>query len=121
MRLRKRERLLDDLDALALQHVGKLGVVAQMSVIELGDQPVLVPVPVVEERRHDAARLEPRVEPDRVEQLERRRMVGAGARHLLEEIVRPELLDDDGGNVPLREPQREAEADGPCPDDDDAA
>ena len=58
MRLGELERLLDDLDALALQHVGKARVVLEVDVIELGDQLVLVPIPVVEQRRDDAARLD---------------------------------------------------------------
>ena len=118
MRLRHRQRLLDDLDALALQHVGKARVVLEMDVVELGDQLALVAVPVMEQRRHDAARLELVVEPERVEHFERRRMVGAGARHLLEEIVVAERLDEADRNLLLREPQREAEPDRPCPDDD---
>ena len=95
MRLGELERLLDDLDALALQHVGKARVVLEMDVIELGDQLVLVPIPVVEQRRDDAARLDHVVEADAIEQFQRGRMVGARARHLVEEIVVVERLDQD--------------------------
>ena len=93
MRLGELQRLLDDLDALALQDIGKRRVVLEMHVVELGDQLALVAVPVVEHRRDDAARLEHLVEADAIEQLQRRRMVGAGARHLLEEIVVAQRLD----------------------------
>ena len=114
------ERLLDDLDALALQDVGKPRVVLEMDVVEGGDQRILGAVPIVEHRRDDAARLELRVEPDAVVHLECRRMIGTGARHLLEEIILPERLDHDDRNIPLRQREREAEPDRPCPDDDDA-
>ena len=87
MSLGELERFLDDLDALALQDVGKPRVVLEMDVVEGGDQRVLGAVPVVEHRRDDAARLELRVEPDAVVHLEGRGMIGAGARHLLEEII----------------------------------
>jgi hypothetical protein len=73
-----------------------------MRVVEFGDQPVLVAVPVVEQRRHDAARLVYLREPDRVELLERRRMVGAGALHverLLEECGGRLGIGDDEGDV----------------------
>ncbi len=91
-----------------------------MGVVELGDQLALVAVPVVEQRRDDAARLELVVEPDAVEQLERRRMVGAGARHLLEEIVVAERLDQADPHALLRQRQRQAEPDRPGADDDHA-
>ena len=51
MRLGHLQRFLDDLDALALQHVGKARVVLEQRVIELGDQRVVLPVPVLEFRR----------------------------------------------------------------------
>ena len=41
MRFRQLERFLDDLDALALQHIGKARVVLEVGVIECGDQLVL--------------------------------------------------------------------------------
>ena len=63
-------------------------------VVERGDQRVLVPVPVVEHRRDDAARLELSIKADAVEQFERGGMIGAGARHLIEEIVVAERLDE---------------------------
>ena len=87
MRAGELERLLDDLDALALQHVGKARVVLEMRVIELGDELSVLPVPIVEQRRDDPARLELVVEADAVEEFQRRRMVGAGARNLFEEIL----------------------------------
>ena len=93
MRLRQLERLLHDLDALALQDVGKPRVVLEVDVVECGDQRVLGTVPVVEHWGDDAARLELRVKPDAIVHLERRRMIGAGARHLLEEVVVAERLD----------------------------
>ena len=120
MRLGELERLLDDLDALALQHVGKAGVVLEVAVIELGDQLALVAVPVVEQRRDDAARLEPVVEADAVEQLEGGGMVGAGARHLLEEIVVAERLDQADPHALLRQRQRQAQPDRPGTDHDHA-
>ena len=39
--LRQRHRLFDDLDALALQDIGKRRVVLEMDVVELGDQLLL--------------------------------------------------------------------------------
>ena len=120
VRLGELERLLDDLDALALQHVGKAGVVLEQAVVELGDPLALGAVPVVEQRRDDAARLELLVEADAVEQLERRRMIGAGARHLLEEIVVAQRLDQTDLDAVLRQLERQAQPDRPGPDDDDA-
>ena len=66
MRLRHRERLLDDLDALALQDVGKPRVVLEINVVEGGNQFVVGAVPVVEHRRDDAARLELFVKPNAI-------------------------------------------------------
>ena len=60
------------------------------------------------------------VEADAVEQLERRRMVGAGARHLLEEIVVAQRLDQADLDAVLRQLERQAQPDRPGPDDDDA-
>ena len=42
VRLGELERFLDDLDALALQHIRKAGVVLEMAVVELGDQLVVL-------------------------------------------------------------------------------
>src|SRR3974390_2629969 len=89
------ERLLDDLDALALQHIGKARVVLEMAMIEFCDQLLPASVPIVEERRNDSARLDPAVKPDAVVEFERGRMIGARARHLLQEVVRTECLDQD--------------------------
>src|SRR5215510_3044337 len=109
MRLRQRERFLHDLDALALQHIGKARVVFEMGVIELGDELVLAAVPIVEQRRDDAARLELLVETDPFEQLERGGMVGARARYLLEKIVVAERLDQADVHARLRQRERQAE------------
>ena len=87
--------------------------------VEGGDE-ALAPVPVMKYRRDNAARLEPPVKPDAVEHLERRRMVGAGARHLVEEIAVAQLLDQRDRDPRLRQREREAEADRPGADDDDA-
>ena len=94
MCLRHLQRLLDDLDALALQDVGKARVVLQCDVVEGGDPLVLVPVPVVKHRRNDAARLELLVKADAVEHFQRGGMIGSGARHLFEEIVVAQCLDE---------------------------
>ena len=99
---------------------GKRRVVLEMLVVELGDQLALVTVPVMEQRRDDAARLQQLVEADALEQLQRRRMIGAGARHLLEEIVVVERLDQRDLHALLRQRERQAEPDRPCPDDDHA-
>ena len=120
MRLGHRERLFDDLDALALQHVGKSGVVFQMRVIERGDQLAFAAVPVMKHRRDDAARLELLVKPEPVEHFQRGGMIGAGARHLFEEIVVAQRFDQADFLVGLRQRQRQAQADGACADDDDA-
>ena len=61
----------------------------------------------------------PRIEPDTVEQLQRGRMVGAGARHLIEEIVVPKRLDDADCHAFLRQCEREAQSDRPGADNDD--
>ena len=121
MRLGELERFLDDLDALALQHIRKTGVVREMSVVELGDQLVVPPIAVVKQRRDDAARLEPAVEPDAVEQLERRGVIGSGARHLFEDVVVPERFDQADRDAGLCEGEREAKPDRPGADHDHAA
>jgi hypothetical protein len=59
MRLGHRHPLFDDLDPLALEHIGKARVVLEMAVVERGDERVRVMVPVVKDRRNDAPRLEP--------------------------------------------------------------
>ena len=120
MRFGKLERLLHDLDALALQHVGKSRVVLDVAMIELRDQLLLAPVPIMEEWRDDPARLDFSVETDPIEQLLRGGMVGARARHLLEEIVLTERLDQIDVNVLLRQHQCEREPDRSGADDDDA-
>ncbi len=114
------ERLLDDLDALALQHIGKAGVVLEMAVVERGDQLVVPALPVVEQRRDDAARLEPGVEPDAVEHFQGGGMVRARARHLLEEIIVAERLDQADLHAGLRQRERQAQAHRSRADDDDA-
>ncbi len=119
MRLGELERLLDDLDTFALQHIGKPRVVLEMGVVELRDQLLVVPVPIVKQRRDDAARLELVVKTDAVEELQRRRMIGAGARHLLEEIVVVARFDQADRNVCLRQRERQAQPDRPGTDDDD--
>ncbi len=109
VRLRHPHRLFDDLDALALQHVGEARVVLEVDVIERGDQLVLVPVPVVEQRRDDAARLELLVETDAVEHFQRGRVIGPGPRHLLEEVMIAQLLDQAHRDAGLRQREREAQ------------
>ena len=108
MRLRHLERLLDDLDALALQHIGEAGVVLEMDMVEFGDQLLLVAVPVVKHRCDDPARLDPLVEADAVEHFQRRRMVGPRPRHLIEKIVLAQRLDHHDPHVRLRQRQRQA-------------
>src|SRR3974390_508431 len=95
------ERFLDDLDALALQHIGKARVVLEMAMIEFCDQLLLATVPIVEERRNDSERLDPAVKPDAVVELERGGMIGARARHLLQEVVCAECLDQDNPDTLL--------------------
>src|SRR5436190_19013923 len=120
MRFGKLERLLHDLDALALQHVGKSRVVLDVAMIELRNQLLLAPVPIMEEGRNDPARLDLGIETDPVEQLQRGGMVGARAWHLLKEIVLTERLDQIDLNVLLRQHQCEREPDRSGADDDDA-
>ena len=119
VRLGELQRLLDDLDALALQHVGKARVVLQHRVIERGHEPFAA-VPVMEHRGDDAARLDLVVKPDAVEHFEGCRVVRAGARHLVEEIVVAQLLDEGDANPRLGERQRQAQPHRPRADDDDA-
>src|SRR5262249_19167286 len=120
MRLRHLQRFLDDLDALALQNVGKASVVLEMDVVEGGDQLALVPVPIVKDWRDDPARLDLLIETDPIEHFERGGMIGAGPRHLLEEIVVAERLDQRHGDIVLSEGERKAQAHGASADDDDA-
>ncbi len=110
MRLGELHRLLDDLDALALQNIRERRVVLEVYVIELGDQLGFVAVPIVEQRRDDAARLQQLVKADPVEQLQRRGMIGAGARHLFKEIVVVERLDQRDLDARLRERERRGRA-----------
>ena len=119
MRLGHLQRFFDDLDALALQHIGKARVVLEQRVIELGDQRVVLPVPILKLRRDQAARLHLCVEPDAVEEFQRGRVVGAGARHLIEKIVVRHRLDQHDGNILLRQRQRQAQADRACAHHDD--
>jgi hypothetical protein len=119
MRLRQRERFLHDLDALALQHVGKRRVVLEAGVIELGDQLALPAIPVMEQRRDDAARLELAIEADALEELQGGGMVGPCARHLFE-IVLAQRLDQADAHARLRERERQAEPDRPGAGDDHA-
>jgi hypothetical protein len=66
VRLRHRQRLLDDLDALALQDVWKARVVLQIGVIESCDEFAFMAVPVMKHWGDDSARLQFWVEPDAV-------------------------------------------------------
>src|SRR5215510_13352993 len=120
MRLCHLQRFLDDLDALALQNVGKAGVVLQMDVVERGDQLVLVAVPKVEDGRDDPARLDLRVKTDAIEHFERGGMVGVGTGHLLQEVIVAEGFDQRHRNVVLSEREREAQPNRAGADDDDA-
>ncbi len=120
MRLGQPERFLDDLDTLALQHIGKARVVLKKAVIELGDQPVLAPIPVVDQRRDDAARLELVVEADALEQLQGRGMVRSRARHLFEEIVLAQRFDQADLHVRLRQRERQTKPHRSGADDDHA-
>src|SRR5262249_8869404 len=110
----------DDLDALALQHVGEAGVVLEMGVVERSDQLVLATVPVVKQRRDDAARLEPGVEADAVEHFQGRGMIRSRARHRLEGIIFAERLDQADLDAGLRQAERQGKADRAGADDDDA-
>src|SRR5207302_5434925 len=49
MRPGELERLLDDLDALALQHVGKARVLFQVGMIEFGNALLLAAIPVMDQ------------------------------------------------------------------------
>ena len=71
-------------------------------------------------RRDDAARLELLVKPEPVEHFQGGGMIGAGARHLFEEIIVAQRLDEANFLVGLRQRQRQAQADGAGADDDDA-
>ena len=106
MRLRHLHRLFDDFDALALQHVGKARVILEITVIERGDQLAFMAIPIMEHRRNDAARLELLVEPDAVEHFECGWVVCSRTRHLLEEIIVAESLDQTDFKVGLRQCER---------------
>src|SRR5580700_8376474 len=118
MRAGELERLFHDLDALALQHIGKARVVLEMAMIEFRDAFSLAAVPIVEQRGNDSTRLDLPVEPDAIVELQRRGMVGARARHLLQEIALAERLDHDDADILLRQREREAKPDWPGADDD---
>ena len=64
--------------------------------------------------------LEPVIETDALIKFERGRVVGAGARHLLEKIAGRECFDHADAHVLLRERQGEAQTYRPRPDHDDA-
>src|SRR5260370_36315422 len=108
MRLCYLERFLNDLDALALEHVRKARIVLEMAVIERRDQLVGSTIPIMKHRRDDATRLEPWIQPDAVVHLQRGRMIGAGPRHLLEEIAFSQRRDDGNRHALLGERQRQA-------------
>ena len=76
-----------------------------MDVIERGDQLAFVAIPVMKHRRDDAARLELLVKPEAVEHFQRCRMIGAGARHLLEEIIVAQRFDQADLQIRLRQCQ----------------
>ena len=59
------------------------------------------------------------IKPDAVEHFQRRRMIGPGPRHLLEEIVVAQRFDQADSESCLRQRQRQAQADRPCADDDE--
>ena len=118
--LGQRQPLLDDLDALALQRVRKARVVRQDGMIEPSDLLPALSIPVVEHGGDDAARLQPLVETDAVIELERGRVIGAGARHLLEDVVLAERLEQADANTLLGQRQRQAEPDRAGTDNDDA-
>src|SRR5690242_4028945 len=75
-----------------------------------------MPVPVVDLRRNNAARLQYLIQPNAVEQFQRGGMIGAGARHLVEVVVLAERLDQRHWHALLRQRQRQAEADRSCAD-----
>src|ERR1700680_3700183 len=89
-----------------------------MSVIELGDQLMLGSIPVMKDRRDDSAWLDLLIETDAIEHFERGRMIGPGARHLIEKVVVPKRLDQAGPDALLRQRQRQAEPDRPGADHD---
>ena len=104
------ERVFDDLDALALQDERKLRLVLEMDVIEFGDNAAVLAIPILELRRHDAARQHAVVKTDLVEKFERRRMIASGARHLIEKLFVGHRLDEGDGNFALRQRKRQAQA-----------
>src|SRR5215471_472002 len=120
MRLRHLERFLDDLDALALEHVWKARVVLEMDVIERRDQLIGGAIPVMKHRRNDATRFKLPVKPDTVVHLQGGRVIGARPWHLLKEIILPERLDKGDRYPLLGERQRQAKTHRPGPDDNDA-
>ena len=115
----ERQPFLDDLDALALQGVWKARVVFQEAMVEGGDAFPARAIPVVEHWRDDAARREALIEADAVVQLQRGRVVGAGARHLLEKALLAQLLDQHDLDAGLGERECKAKPDRAGADDDD--
>src|SRR5271166_6896481 len=118
MRAGELERLFHDLDALALQHIGKARVVLEMAMIEFRDAFSLAAVPIVEQRGNDPTRLDLPVEPDAIVELQGCGMIGPRAGYLLEEVVLAERLDHDDADILLRQREREAKPDWPGADDD---
>ncbi len=71
----------------------------------------------MEHRRDDAARFELVIKPEPIEHFQRCGMIGAGTRHLFEEIIVAERLDKADLQACLRQCQRQAEPDRPGADD----
>src|SRR5262249_5049103 len=110
-------RLLDDLAALALQDVREARVVLERGVVELGEHFVADPVPVLELRGDEPARLHLFVETEIVEHLERGRMDAARSRLLVEKALRGQRLNHAAPQPAPRQIERKAQADRARPHD----
>src|SRR5258708_3422759 len=91
-----------------------------MDVVEFGNEFGFLAVPVMKQRRDDAARLKLLVKPDVVIHLQRRGVIGASARHLIEKILVRELLDQQARDALFGKLERQAQAHRTRADDQDA-
>ena len=114
------QRLLADLDPLALQDMGEGRGVGDQGVIEFRDHLTARPVPILERPRLQAARFEPIVEAERGIHLQCHGMVRSRPRHLVGEVRPGDRLQQCHGDAALDQLERQHEPDRPRADDDDA-
>ena len=110
---------VDDLGALALEHVWKARVVLQHRMIKLGEHRIGFAIPVLHGRRNQTALFKALIQAEVVEHFERDRVDAAGARLLIQKALRIEALDHGGAQAVLRQIEREADTNRPRTGNDD--